>query len=254
LAERYHINPETGRVNKCTARPGNCRYGSDTAHSATKEEARAIYERQMENETVPQVVTKTPVLKMSKAVAAVYSDVPNEVYPLTDKETAMVRRQLKKGYTNKEIERMGPIGPNTPVYTHFTHNMDATFDYNSPETTNVFTRGACGYLAYALREKTGLPVTMFTHDTSSKYWQGHVAIKLGEDEYLDVTGITNLASIRREYGHGSKPFGVEDFDDTEAYARKIKGPEGDFYADLGELEKAILDRVSRDIVRDFVKN
>ena len=252
MTERYHINPETGRVNKCTAQPGNCRYGETAPHGATKEEARQLYETAMAAEVVPTVMSKPK--KMPKDIQAVYSPIPNDVYPLTVKETAMVKRQLKNGYTNKEIERMGPIGPSTPVYTRFTHNMDATFDYNSPETMNVFTHGACGYLAYALREKTGLPVTMFTHDTSSKYWQGHVAIKLGEDEYLDVTGVTNLASIRREYGNGSKPFGVEDFDDTEAYARKIKGPEGDFYAELGDLEKAILDRVSRDIVRDFLTN
>lgn len=251
MAERFHINPETGRVNKCTAQPGNCRYGAETKHGATKEEARALYEQQMEEHTVAPPVTKSG--KLSKAVAGVYSSTPNDVYPLTAKEFAMVKRQLKKGYTNKEIERMGPIGPNTPVYTYFVHNEDCTFDYNDPETVKVFTRGACGYLAYALREKTGLPVTIFTSDTTASYWSGHVALKLDDDRYLDVNGVNSLADIQNEFGKDAKNFGIADFHDSAQYASEIGVPEGrEVYQPLGDLERAILDRVSRDLVRDFL--
>jgi len=39
---RYHINPETGNPNKCSAKPGNCPFKAE--HYDTKEEARAAYE------------------------------------------------------------------------------------------------------------------------------------------------------------------------------------------------------------------
>ena len=48
--ERYHINPATGRPNKCTAAVGNCRYGENASHDSTKEEARKRYEKIMAKE------------------------------------------------------------------------------------------------------------------------------------------------------------------------------------------------------------
>lgn len=58
MADRYHINPETGRANKCTAAAGNCRFGADTAHDATKEQARVRYEKQMARELMPEPAKK----------------------------------------------------------------------------------------------------------------------------------------------------------------------------------------------------
>lgn len=52
MSEVYHINPETGRVNKCYAKPGNCRFGADATHYDTKEAARAGYEESMAGETL----------------------------------------------------------------------------------------------------------------------------------------------------------------------------------------------------------
>lgn len=56
MAERFHFNPETGRTGKCSVDPSNprsrgCRFGqSESQHGATREEARANYEQQMESE------------------------------------------------------------------------------------------------------------------------------------------------------------------------------------------------------------
>lgn len=47
MSEKYHINPETGNANKCFAKPGNCRFGSDSNHYASKDEARSAYENSM---------------------------------------------------------------------------------------------------------------------------------------------------------------------------------------------------------------
>lgn len=47
MSEKYHINPETGNANKCFAKPGNCRFGSDDNHYGSKDEARSAYESSM---------------------------------------------------------------------------------------------------------------------------------------------------------------------------------------------------------------
>jgi hypothetical protein len=55
---KYHINPETGRPNQCTAKV-QCRFGSEAQHFDSKESARAGYEKQMERQTVSGVLKKT---------------------------------------------------------------------------------------------------------------------------------------------------------------------------------------------------
>lgn len=52
MADKYHINPETGNPNKCVAKPGNCRFGSDANHFDTKAEARKVYEERMSAQAV----------------------------------------------------------------------------------------------------------------------------------------------------------------------------------------------------------
>lgn len=58
MAEKYHINPETGRANQCNAKI-KCRFGADTKHYASKEEARGAYEKTMKKETVSKPLKKT---------------------------------------------------------------------------------------------------------------------------------------------------------------------------------------------------
>lgn len=52
MADKFHINPETGNPNKCVAKPGNCRFGSDTNHYGSKDEARQAYEERMSAQAV----------------------------------------------------------------------------------------------------------------------------------------------------------------------------------------------------------
>lgn len=55
---QYHINPETGRPNQCTAKV-RCRFGTGTQHFDSKEAARAGYEKQMQGQTVSGSLKKT---------------------------------------------------------------------------------------------------------------------------------------------------------------------------------------------------
>jgi hypothetical protein len=66
---RYHINPETGRPNQCTAKV-RCRFGTDTQHFDSKEEARAGYEKQMQNQTVSGSLKKSSLSVTEPAPAA----------------------------------------------------------------------------------------------------------------------------------------------------------------------------------------
>lgn len=50
---QYHINPETGRANKCYAKKKACPFGGKDSHYATKDEARDAYEQRMKKTTLP---------------------------------------------------------------------------------------------------------------------------------------------------------------------------------------------------------
>lgn len=50
---KYHINPTTGRPNKCYATKKACPFGGGDSHYESKTEARAGYEKKMEDSTVP---------------------------------------------------------------------------------------------------------------------------------------------------------------------------------------------------------
>lgn len=55
LSVKYHINPETGRPNQCTATVRGCKYstnGEMPEHYDSKDEARAAYENQNQDKTV----------------------------------------------------------------------------------------------------------------------------------------------------------------------------------------------------------
>lgn len=82
---RYHINPETGRPNQCTAKV-KCRFGADTQHFDSKESARAGYEKQMEGQAVSGSLKKS-------------AQTPNPAKkPLYDAKVVAV--------ANKEIEKL----------------------------------------------------------------------------------------------------------------------------------------------------
>jgi len=51
---RYHMNPETGRVNICRSEHGRCPFGSE-AHGNTKEEVRDNYEQSMKDQELAAV-------------------------------------------------------------------------------------------------------------------------------------------------------------------------------------------------------
>lgn len=64
MSDKFHINPETGNPNKCSAKSGNCPFGSDSEHFESKNEARAHFESKNSEQS----------LKSSKKVVEVSSN------------------------------------------------------------------------------------------------------------------------------------------------------------------------------------
>ncbi len=65
---RFHINPETGNPGSCSAREGNCPFGSDDEHYTSEVAARQAYEKQMDSESFSTFRDKNSVKSM-KAIA-----------------------------------------------------------------------------------------------------------------------------------------------------------------------------------------
>jgi len=245
MADRYHINPETGRVNKCTAAPGRCRFGAAVAHDSTKEAARERYEKEMASQLVPAVVKKTTLKK---------GDVRDEVSNLSPNELVLLKRRLRGQLFASDYKKL-VIDHSTPVDVTFNRNGTSTFDYNDEVTQNYFTKGPCGFLAYAIHEKTGLPLTVISEDPDAEYWQGHVAVKLGEDRYLDVTGVVSTDELKSSYGLNPRKIAVEDMPSSEAFRSRMRVDEAKgVYGDLSELERSMLDHIASDLVRDFAES
>lgn len=60
--KKFHINPETGYVGRCSATIKDCKYGfSDTEHYDTEQEAQKAYEDTMKNEILIKKTKKTDV-------------------------------------------------------------------------------------------------------------------------------------------------------------------------------------------------
>lgn len=76
---RYHVNDE-GNVGRCTAKAGNCRFGSESDHASSKEEARAKAEQQLEAIYSPlgQSKTKRPIDFITKLLFAKPLPIPRE--------------------------------------------------------------------------------------------------------------------------------------------------------------------------------
>jgi hypothetical protein len=87
------------------------------------------------------------------------------------------------------------------------------------EISSVFTSGHCAALAWAIHQNTGLPIAVFTNpDSNPEEWTGHVAIKLGEDEFLDITGIRTAESIRKSFRNLD---GTHEVMDDEEFLNRI---------------------------------
>lgn len=70
--------------------------------------------------------------------------------------------------------------------------------YTDDEAHGLYGYGYCTFLAYAIHKAADLPLVLFTAPSESG-WQGHAAVKVGEDAYLDIAGVNTFAEIKEKY-------------------------------------------------------
>lgn len=139
---KYHINPETGRVNQCTAKK-RCRFGEGTKHYDTKEEARAGYESSMKDQAVSKPLTKNPKTSTTKPVipgvpavacaAEIMSDkqeLIHELYEWGLQDPDIIKNTLQERGVNLQVieaaERSGDyrVMAKIPSYSEITVSTD----------------------------------------------------------------------------------------------------------------------------------
>jgi hypothetical protein len=128
----------------------------------------------------------------------------------------------------------------------------------SPGVRFVYRSGYCAFLALAIHELTGLPLAVFTiPGTGMNDWHGHVTVKTGEDEYLDIAGFSTEWQINENYGYGENtPHGALRLTVTDNVAEV---PEI-FHEDIrhnpwlmfGELERLVTEDYARQIIEDYL--
>lgn len=66
MSDKFHINPETGNPNKCSAKNGNCPFGGNSEHFDSKDEARSHFEHKNADQSLKsskkvEKISSTPV-------------------------------------------------------------------------------------------------------------------------------------------------------------------------------------------------
>lgn len=129
----------------------------------------------------------------------------------------------------------------------------------SPGVRFLFRSGYCAFLALALHELTGYPLAVFTiPGTGVDNWLGHVAIKTGDDEYLDISGFTSEQEINDTYGYGEHtPFGAlsltvtsELSDVPEIFHELVRDNPWSMF---GELERLVTVDYAEQLIEDYLK-
>lgn len=86
---RFHVNPETGLVYKCKAKPGNCLYG-EQYHSDSEEEAQKIADE------INKKIVKSGVLSIQRK--------PNELFINRDIDTKIIKAQNKQNAIGRDLK------------------------------------------------------------------------------------------------------------------------------------------------------
>lgn len=113
MSEKYHISPETGNPNKCTAKPGNCRFGSDEKHYGTKEEARKAFEESNKDDSVLSGHKSEKVSRKAKIAANVAK--LEELYLKSEKKLPWLDHSYDSRYSQMIDVAIASVAKHTPT-------------------------------------------------------------------------------------------------------------------------------------------
>lgn len=122
----------------------------------------------------------------------------------------------------------------------------------TPNVKEIFRRGSCTLLAYALHEITDLPLVMVNHPRAfnSDNWEGHAAVQVEPGVVLEIGGVLTEKKMLKEF---DKEYGVSLHPDVyivteEQFLKTVMGFLAPVHPSLETTELEWL------IVEDFAKH
>lgn len=131
------------------------------------------------------------------ALANIPKKQPSRGYHWADARNQRLSELVRKWKRNEDKSE--------PSFSICVQNRDGDVILGDPDggdAESIYMDGGCATFAYATSLATELPIAIFTIDSVQKkgYWRGHFAVKVGEDRYMDIRGISNKREIERYYG------------------------------------------------------
>lgn len=156
---KYHINPETGRPNQCSADENHkngrgCKYtsrgGIAPEHYPSKEEARKAYEAKMADDTIPTQVKKkkekTPELVIEKAT-------PQEILEKNEIKIDEIKINELLDDFEESVRNNTPMRSNLPKYKTTSQTKISSSIEEDRENGKVFFKNGDSYPLVARSDK-----------------------------------------------------------------------------------------------------
>lgn len=105
---------------------------------------------------------------------------------------------------NPEMDMDELYESNSPFVKEFDiyiGSQSATVRYGviDGEVMSLFAHGACTLIAYALAQRTGLPIVLWTSERDEGGWSGHAALLIGPETVLDIRGVHSFDEVTAYY-------------------------------------------------------
>lgn len=145
MSRKYHVNDE-GNVGRCSAKPGNCRFGSEAEHAGSKAEARSKAEEKLATEysaVGPSTSKKRPIDHLTNLLFAEIPKTPRDMKkPMTDSFKIDTQREKASGFNEFVKKTMEAANESRPqrelAQAAWNVNRDRIFDREIPVVDNRF--------------------------------------------------------------------------------------------------------------------
>ena len=125
---------------------------------------------------------------------------------------------------------------------------DVTLRYIDDEAQGLFLHGYCGLLAWAIHKNTNYPIVLFTAPTTTG-WSGHALVQVGDDAYLDITGVRTAEDVHHDYPTTGEPEVITSDEYRERLASDAHREDPMMFVD--ELERLILEDFAEFVVHEY---
>lgn len=120
------------------------------------------------------------------------------------------------------------------------------------EAISIFNHGNCAAFAYALHQKTGLPLIVFTSDeTAFGSWSGHAGVLAENGQVLDIAGFRTMKTVMADYRITTEGVVVNE-DEFVALTVQEEYQE-DVFSYVGKLERFVLNDFADFIIETHLK-